>query len=278
MHLKIEHHMASISIERPKQHNALSRRVIDQLDEIIETIKMQREVKVLLIRSNRNFAAGADIREMAPLTPKEAEEFSFSSTYNRLAGLEIPTVAAIEGYALGGGLELALACDLRIAASDARLGFPEITLGIFPGAGGTVRLVKVIGEARAKEMIFFGNQISGQQAADIGLVHAAVPSEKLDETAAAWCECLALRSGEALAAAKASIHGSSYMENEEGAIAKEGALWARLFGGYNQKEGMNAFLEKRIPEFNVEWKGDRNEKCSDYGGMQNSDRNDGRSI
>ena len=153
--LEVKERIAYLSLERPKAYNALSRQVVDELDEALEEIASCGSISVLVIRSRKNFASGADIREMADLTQAEAEKFSFSPTFDKLAEIPIPTVAAIEGYALGGGLELALACDLRIASEDAVLGLPEITLGIMPGAGGTVRLPRIVGEAKAKELIYF---------------------------------------------------------------------------------------------------------------------------
>ena len=131
---EVKERIAYLSLERPKAYNALSRQAVDELDEALEEIASCGSISVLVIRSRKNFASGADIREMADLTQAEAEKFSFSPTFDKLAEIPIPTVAAIEGYALGGGLELALACDLRIASEDAVLGLPEITLGIMPGS------------------------------------------------------------------------------------------------------------------------------------------------
>lgn len=247
---KKNRHLVILSIERPRAYNALSRQVVDELDAALEEVSSMSEVRVLVIKSSKNFASGADIREMADCGPKEAEKFSFSSTFDKLARLPLPTIAAIEGYALGGGLELALACDMRIASADAKLGFPEITLGIMPGAGGTVRLPRIVGEAKAKELIFLGEPITAGTAMDIGLVNQVVSPERFDEVVEAWAECLSTRSKTALAAAKKTIDECRWEEDEERAVAVERRNWAALFQGSDQKEGMRAFLEKRPPRFN----------------------------
>ena len=202
--LEVKERIAYLSLERPKAYNALSRQAVDELDEALEEIASCGSISVLVIRSRKNFASGADIREMADLTQAEAEKFSFSPTFDKLAEIPIPTVAAIEGYALGGGLELALACDLRIASEDAVLGLPEITLGIMPGAGGTVRLPRIIGEAKAKELIYMGEKITAREAGNIGLVNSVVSPDSFEEAVETLAGKLSARSGSALRAAKRS--------------------------------------------------------------------------
>lgn len=247
--LEVKERIAYLSLERPKAYNALSRQAVDELDEALEEIASCGSISVLVIRSRKNFASGADIREMADLTQAEAEKFSFSPTFDKLAEIPIPTVAAIEGYALGGGLELALACDLRIASEDAVLGLPEITLGIMPGAGGTVRLPRIVGEAKAKELIYMGEKITAREAGNIGLVNRVVSPDSFEEAVETLAGKLSAGSGSALRAAKRSIDGSLQEPDLRRASGNERQNWSALFDTYDQKEGMHAFIEKRRPEF-----------------------------
>ncbi len=235
-----------LKINRPKAFNALSREVVDLIDEKLELIKADEEVRALIITSDGNFAAGADIVAMVELQPEEARKFLFSATFNKLENLGIPTIAAICGYALGGGLELALTCDFRIAADNAKVGLPEITLGIMPGAGGTVRLPRLIGEAKAKEMIMLGGQIKADEALNIGLVSKVVPKEELFDEAMKLANKLAERPKLALKAAKESINNG---KAQLAAIDKEADIWSSLFATQDQKEGMRAFVDKRKPNY-----------------------------
>jgi enoyl-CoA hydratase len=155
-------------------------------------------------------------------------------------------IAAICGYALGGGLELALTCDFRIASEDAKVGLPEITLGIMPGAGGTIRLPRLIGEAKAKEMIMLGGQIKADEALRVGLVSKVVPKEELFDEAMKLAEKLATRPKLALKAAKESIN---YGKAQAAAIDNEADIWSSLFATQDQKEGMRAFVDKRKPQY-----------------------------
>lgn len=235
-----------LKINRPKAFNALSREVVDLIDEKLELIKADEEVRALIVTSDGNFAAGADIVAMVELGPEEARKFLFSSTFNKLENLGIPTIAAICGYALGGGLELALTCDFRIASEDAKVGLPEITLGIMPGAGGTVRLPRLIGEAKAKEMIMLGGQMKADEALRVGLVSKVVPKEELFGEAMKLAEKLASRPKLALKAAKESIN---YGKAQAAAIEHEAIVWSSLFATQDQKEGMRAFVDKRKPQY-----------------------------
>lgn len=246
--MKTKEKAGLLSIDRPKAMNALSRQVVDEIDEAIERVKRSDHIKVLVIYSKENFAAGADIKAMAGCSEKDAKDFGFSDTFNRIEALSIPTMALIEGYALGGGLELALACDMRLAAADAKLGFPEINLGIMPGAGGTVRAPRLIGEARAKELILTGKVISGTEAAAMGLVNKAV-REDLFQQGMELAKLLASKAPCAMRTAKkAIIQGLGELDKHK-AIEKEGEAWAALFNTADQEEGMRAFLEKRKPRY-----------------------------
>ena len=251
MYIKVERRgpVAVWSIVRPQAMNALSRQLVDELDQRLEELSEQPEVRALVLYGETNFAAGADIKEMLSCTPSEAEQFAFSPTYDKLENLPIPTIAAMEGYALGGGLELALACDLRLAAEDARMGFPEIKLGIMPGAGGTIRAPRLIGAARAKELIFTGATITAQRAWEMGLVNTVVPKgtalaegEKLAEKLAR-CAPIALRT------AKQTIRDGLEQADMRAGMALERQRWSQLFATADQKEGMAAFLEKRRPVY-----------------------------
>lgn len=246
---KKEGNIAILSINRPKALNALSREIIDTMDVLIEEIRSDREIRCLILHSDKNFAAGADIKGMMECDEKQAKAFIFSPTYNKIAELPIPVLAAIEGYALGGGMELAMTADIRIAGQSAKMGFPEVTLGIMPGAGGTIRVPRIIGEARAKELIFTGDIIHAQRAADMGLINQVVPDDQVLTEARSLAEKLARRAPVALAAAKATMKAGQEEPDHSKGIEIEAENWAKLFTSQDQKEGMRAFAEKRRPVF-----------------------------
>jgi len=237
-----------ITINRPKALNALNMEVVAELIEAIDCIDRDKNSRALIITGGKqNFAAGADISAMVELVPEYAREFSFKDLFNEIENLPIPVIAAIAGYALGGGLELALACDLRICSRDAKLGLPEIKLGIFPGAGGTQRLPKLIGATRAKEMIYFGKTIDAETAFKYGLCNRIVDE---DPVAGAMEMAIKLTQGPpiALRSAKHVINYGLNADTRTG-IEFEAVAWADLFSTLDQKEGMKAFLEKRNPNF-----------------------------
>jgi enoyl-CoA hydratase len=246
--ITVEKTIAHIVLNRPKVLNALNRELVSELHDAVRNIRENSAIRVLVISgSEKNFAAGADIAPMAELAPLEAREFCFNDAFNALEDLPIPVIAAISGYALGGGLELALACDFRICSEDAKLGSPEIKLGIFPGAGGTQRLPKLIGISRAKEMIFLGRNIDARTALDYGLCDKVVQGDPVEE-AYALASQLAERPPVALQNAKRVINYGIGRELRTG-IEFEEEIWADLFMTEDQKEGMKAFLEKRKPNF-----------------------------
>lgn len=247
--LKIEDNIAVMSIDRPEALNALSRTIVDEIDECVESIKDNEDIRCLVMYSEKNFAAGADIKGMVDCNESEAADFIFSPTYNKIAALPFPTIAAIEGYALGGGMELALTADIRIAAESSKMGFPEITLGIFPGAGGTVRLPKIVGRAVARELIFTGDVISSDRALGIGLVNEVVADEDCFAEAMKLAKRIAKRGPIAARLVKASMDASEAEPNVEKAVAIESSYWTKLFATEDQKEGMTAFIEKRKPQF-----------------------------
>lgn len=247
--LKREGTVAVLQICRPQALNALTRSIVDELDGRITEILEDGGIRVVLIHSEGNFAAGADIRDMEEMSEAEARAFAFAPTFNRIAALPMPTVAAMEGYALGGGLELALACDIRYAADNARMGFPESNLGIMPGAGGTVRAPRLIGEAAAKELIFTGRILEAQEAMALGLVNRVVPQGDLMKETQKLVDKLASKAPLALTAAKRTIEDALAAPTAEDGIALETGNWAKLFGTRDQREGMRAFLDKRKPAF-----------------------------
>ena len=247
--LKKEGHIAVVSVVRPEALNALSREIVDEMDVVLEELKKDSDIYCLIFHSEKNFAAGADIKKMADCNEEEAKAFCFSPVYDKIAEFPIPTIAAIEGYALGGGFELALCADIRIAGESAKVGFPEVTLGIFPGAGGTIRAPKLIGPALAMELIFTGEQITAQRALDMGLVNRVVPDEAVLDEAMKMAGKIAKRGPVAVRMVKDVIIKGLQMGDVKDGTAYEAQQWAKLFNTYDQKEGMHAFMEKRRPSF-----------------------------
>lgn len=237
--------IAVMRISRPECMNALNRDVINEMAGILDEIERNENVRAMIITGDKNFAAGADIDAMVDFTPNEAIDFAFSPVYNRIENLRFPTIAAVTGYALGGGLELALCCDFRLGSVDAVIGLPEINLGIMPGGGGTVRLTRIAGEARAKEMIYLGRNMNAEDAKSCGIFMDVVPGDQLEKKAVELAEKLCRKPQNALAAAKRMIQRSY----DSSMYQSEKMEWGLLFDTEDQKEGMKAFLEKRKPCF-----------------------------
>lgn len=244
-----EGHVAVLSVVRPEALNALSREIVDEMDQVLEELKEDKDIYCLIFHSEKNFAAGADIKKMADCNEEEAKAFCFSPVYDKIAEYPIPTIAAIEGYALGGGMELALCADIRIAGEGARMGFPEVTLGIFPGAGGTIRAPKLIGPSYAMELIFSGEQITAARAKEMGLVNRVVADADVLEEAKKLAGKIAKRGPVAVRMAKDVIIKGLQMGDVKEGTAYEAQQWAKLFNTYDQKEGMHAFMEKRKPTY-----------------------------
>lgn len=247
--LKIEEGIAVISVVRPEALNALNREIVDEMDKLIDQVSEDSSVRCLIFYSEKNFAAGADIKAMAECDEEGAKAFAFSPVYNKIADLPLPTIAAIEGYALGGGMELAMTCDMRIAGEGAKMGFPEVTLGIFPGAGGTIRVPKVVGEAFAKELIFTGDAVGAERALQMGLVNRVAADGQVYEEALKLAKRIAKRGPVAIRMVKDVIRRGLEEPEQNKAIEIEAEQWAKLFNTYDQKEGMKAFIEKRKPVF-----------------------------
>ncbi|MDD3599138.1 MAG: enoyl-CoA hydratase/isomerase family protein [Bacillota bacterium] len=245
--LELDDGIATITISRPKALNALNSAVLDELDSAITQVGENRAARALIItgEGNKAFVAGADIGEMVNLTPDEAVAFSRrgQAVFSAIERLPIPTIAAVNGYALGGGCELALGCDIRIASENARFGQPEVGLGIIPGFGGTVRLPLAIGRSRATYMILTGRQISAKEAYAMGLVAEIMPSESLLSRAEELARELGAKSYVAVAYAKRIL----FPDDE--ALAREARRFGQCFETGHPKEGMSAFLERRPPKF-----------------------------
>ena len=239
--------IATLSLNAPPV-NVLSRTVLDALSARLGEAATDLETRVVLLTSglDRAFAAGANIREMAPMGPSEAREHGRrgQALTRQIERLPIPVIAAVNGVCLGGGCELALACDFIVASDEATFGQPEILLGIIPGWGGTRRLPRRIGPARARHWIFTGRPVTAREAEAEGLVLRVVPRSELLPAAHALAEELATKPPVALAAAKYAMLASVDPGIDPG-LAYELDLWARLFGTTDQKQGMEAFLGKR---------------------------------
>ena len=205
---------------------------------------------MIITGEGKAFVAGADIAEMVGNTQKEGSQFGRKGqlTFESLENMEIPVIAAINGFALGGGLELAMACDMRIAADTARFGQPEVKLGIIPGFAGTQRLSRLVGKARAKEMIFTGEMISAARAEQIGLVNRVVPADRLMAEARALAATMTDKSASAIRLAKEAIEHGVEMDFAR-AARYEADLFGISFASPDAQEGISAFLEKRSPEF-----------------------------
>jgi enoyl-CoA hydratase/carnithine racemase len=247
--IETEDGVATIRIDRPPA-NALARAVSLELSEAAETVTGDDAVRaVVLWGGEKIFAAGADIKAMVDYGPEEVAEDvgGLEQACRDLEAIPKVTIAAVEGFALGGGLEVALACDLRIAAQNAKLGLPEIRLGIIPGSGGTQRLPRLIGLARARQMVFSGDPFSADRALEVGLVDAVSPPGEAYVSASHWAVRYAAGPSLAFAAAKRALAAAD-RPLEEG-LGVEREAFVALFATRDQEEGMRAFLDKREPRF-----------------------------
>lgn len=242
-----------VTLNRPNVLNALSEEVYDELYEQFQEIETDPDVRVVILTGGgeKAFAAGADIAFMQPQNSIQIRKTIVDK--NRRASDQIytlskPVIAAINGFALGGGCELAMCCDFRVATENAKFGQPEINLGIIPGAGGTQRLTRLIGMTKAKELIYTGDMIDANTALVLGLVNKVVPAANLMTEAKALAQKLLSKSSATLALAKKAINTGAEMDLASG-LDVEGHCFALCFATEDQKEGMAAFLQKRKPEF-----------------------------
>ncbi|KUO78547.1 MAG: hypothetical protein APF81_10740 [Desulfosporosinus sp. BRH_c37] len=241
-----------IKINRPKVLNALNSQVFFELNDVFEKIKEDNNVKVVIISGSgdKAFVAGSDVSEMSKYSLIQGRQFALrvNLAQQNIANSPKPTIAAINGFAFGGGLEVAMCCDIRIASQNAKFGQPEINLGIIPGGGGTQRLSRLIGLGRAKQMVFGGLPIDAQRAYEIGLVNQVVSSEQLQDEAMRMAQVIANKSSVTLAFAKQALNLGLDLDLEN-ALKVEIELFAECFGTEDGKEGLIAFLEKRKANF-----------------------------
>ena len=243
--------VATVTVDRPEQLNALTVETLEAIEEALDEAT-DRDARVLVIAGAGDdaFVAGADISYMIDMSTPEAQ--AYAELGHRVAEaietFPAPTIAAVDGYAFGGGCELALACDLRVAAESAVLGQTEIDLGIIPGWGGTQRLPALVGDEVARRLIFLGERIDAAEAAEVGFVGEVVADEAFDDRIDELAGELAAKPQTALRAAKEALNAAGDGSAATG-LALERRAWAGLFGTHDQREGMEAFLEKREPEF-----------------------------
>jgi len=244
-----EQHTALVRLNRPRQLNALNGPTMDLLCETLEALDADEEIHAIVVTgSQRAFAAGADIGEMATASPIDLLRSNRIAQWDRVRRITKPVIAAVNGWCLGGGCELAMTLDLIIAGEGARFGQPEITIGVIPGAGGTQRLTRAIGKSRAMEMVLTGEPMAAAEALSRGLVSRVVPDELVVEDALALAATIAMRSPIAVRVAKEAVNAAYELPLTD-ALAHERRLFYLLFASEDQKEGMAAFLEKRAPDF-----------------------------
>jgi enoyl-CoA hydratase len=244
--------VALVWLDRPEVLNALDYRTLGELAEALETLDTDESVRCVVITGagDRAFAAGADIKEMADATPVTLSAANNFARWERLRRIRVPLIAAVRGFALGGGCELAMACDMVVAAEDATFGQPEIKIGIMPGAGGTQRLTRALGKAKAMELILTGRNFSAREAYERGLVSQIVAREETLNAALSLADEVASMPPLAVRAAKEAINRAHELSLEAG-LEFERRNFFMLFASEDQKEGMAAFVEKRKPT----WKG-----------------------
>lgn len=246
-----DNHTATVIINEPKTLNALNSKLLQELNTAFDALANDKEIRVIILTgADRAFVAGANIQEMAAMNYEQAKIFGAkgASVFRKIESCPKPVIAAINGFALGGGCELALACDIRIASEKAKFGQPEVGLGITPGFSGTQRLARLVGFAKAKELIFTGKVIAADEAKAIGLVNQVVAPESLMDEAKAMASVIAKQALVAVQKSKKAINDGWDLSIQEG-IDLEVELFAQCFDTEDQKNGMNAFLKKEKVEF-----------------------------
>ncbi len=244
---EVEGQIGIITINRPKALNALNSAVLDELDKTLDAVD-QEAIRCLILTGagEKSFVAGADIGEMSTLTKAEGEAFGKkgNDVFRKLETFPIPVIAAVNGFALGGGCEISMSCDIRICSENAVFGQPEVGLGITPGFGGTQRLARIVGTGKAKEMIYGARNIKAEEAYRLGLVNNVYPAEELMPAAKKLASTIARNAPIAVRNCKRAINEGIQVDMDQ-AIVIEEKLFGNCFETCDQKEGMNAFLEKR---------------------------------
>lgn len=240
--------VALVILDRPRALNSLSDALLTELVEALRRLDADPDCRCIVLTGagDRAFAAGADIREIASETPQSLAGRDRFALWDEVAATRTPLIAAVRGYALGGGLELALGCDMIVAGDDARFGQPEIGIGVMPGAGGTQRLTRAVGKARAMELVLTGREVSAAEAERLGFVTRVVPAVETLSTALELAATVASMPPLAVLAATAAVRAADELPLSEG-VASERRAFHRLFGTDDQREGMAAFIEKRRP-------------------------------
>ena len=250
--LELEGPFATVTVDRPKSLNALDTRTLQELEKAVADLSLREQLRGVILTGagEKAFVAGADIAEMNGMDADRARHFGAlgQRVMDVISALAVPVVAAVNGFALGGGCELALACDFIYASENAKFGLPEVSLGILPGFGGTQRLSRLLGRARAKELIFTGDMIDAAKAKEIGLVLDVIPLPNLLGHARAALERIAKKGPLAIRRAKEAIDRGADLELADG-LAVEREVFSDLFASADRREGMKAFLEKRPPVF-----------------------------
>jgi enoyl-CoA hydratase len=243
----VEDQIGIIQLNRPEALNALNDHLLGELTDVLKTFLQEDNVRCMIITgSEKSFCAGADIKEMISREPRDVLERFTSSIFGLLRRCPKPTIAAVSGYCFAGGCELALACDMIVASETAMFGQPEINVGIIPGAGGTQRWTRIVGKARAMEIMLTGAPIDARKALEWGIVNRVVPFEDLLNEAKRLAATIATKPSFATRMAKDAVLKAQEMTIENG-LDYENRLFAMLFGTEDQKEGMRAFIEKRKP-------------------------------
>lgn len=247
----IENKVATVTINRPPV-NPLNTQVFKELSQLMGELEVNNDVNVIVITGSgeKAFVAGADLNEMKDLDTVGIMNMNQTSraTFNKIENLAKPVIASINGLALGGGLELALACDLRICSEKAKFAFPETGLGIIPGGGGTQRLQKIVGQGKAKELLYFGDMFDAQVALDLQIVNKVAAVEELSTATKEWAEKLAAKPPVAIRMVKEAVNAGSNVDLGSGLIL-EAACFGNAFATEDRKEGIQAFVEKRKPVY-----------------------------
>ena len=242
-------HIALVRLNRPKELNALNLELMGELRDTLKELDANDDVRVIILTGNeRAFAAGADIKQMSGRTAMDMLKIDQFSTWDQIRRTKKPIIAAVSGFALGGGCELAMICDMIVASESAKFGQPEIKIGVMPGAGGTQRLTRAVGKARAMEMVLTGNFISAEEAYKFGLVNRVVPEEIYLQETLKLAREIAEKSPIAVQMAKESVNKAFETPLQEGLFFERKNFYM-LFASEDQKEGMAAFIEKRAPDF-----------------------------